>query len=143
MHLLSPAIFVQPVRRSGMVHAAARQSRQRQVLAESATAGDRALSPCDIPKFFRGDAAFANPAIYRLLEEAGYRYAIRLKANAALEREIEPWLKRPAGRPSHRPKVFYHSFQYQAKPWQHPRRVVAKIEWHRGELFPRVGFIVT
>jgi hypothetical protein len=23
------------------------------------------------------------------------------------------------------------------------RRVVAKIEWHRGELFPRVGFIVT
>jgi Transposase DDE domain group 1 len=98
---------------------------------------------CDIPKFFRGDAAFANPAIYRLLEEADYRYAIRLKANAVLEREIEPWLQRPAGRPSHRPKVFYHSFQYQAKSWQHPRRVVAKIEWHRGELFPRVGFIVT
>jgi hypothetical protein len=98
---------------------------------------------CEIPKFFRGDAAFANPAMYRLLEEAGYRYAIRLKANAVLEREIEPWLKRPAGRPSHRPKVFYHSFQYQAKSWQHPRRVVAKIEWHRGELFPRVGFIVT
>ena len=24
-----------------------------------------------------------------------------------------------------------------------PRRVVAKVEWHRGELFPRVGFIVT
>ena len=23
------------------------------------------------------------------------------------------------------------------------RRVVAKVEWHRGELFPRVGFIVT
>jgi hypothetical protein len=44
---------------------------------------------------------------------------------------------------AYRPKVFYHSFQYQAKSWQHPRRVVAKIEWHRGELFPRVGFIVT
>ena len=25
----------------------------------------------------------------------------------------------------------------------YPRRVVAKVEWHRGELFPRVGFIVT
>ena len=25
----------------------------------------------------------------------------------------------------------------------HPRRVVTKIEWRRGELFPRVGFIVT
>ena len=23
------------------------------------------------------------------------------------------------------------------------RRVVAKVEWHSGELFPRVGFIVT
>jgi hypothetical protein len=39
--------------------------------------------------------------------------------------------------------VFYHSFQYQAKSWQRSRRVVAKVEWHRGELFPRVGFIVT
>ena len=25
----------------------------------------------------------------------------------------------------------------------HPRLVVAKVEWHQGELFPRVGFIVT
>ena len=97
----------------------------------------------DIPKFFRGDAAFANPALYRLLEKEDYRYAIRLKANAVLEREIEHLLKRPVGRPTHRPKVFYHSFQYQAKSWQRSRRVVAKIEWHRGELFPRVGFIVT
>jgi hypothetical protein len=96
-----------------------------------------------IPKFFRGDAAFANPALYRLLEEAGYRYAIRLKANAVLEREIDHLLTRPVGRPSHQPKVFYHSFQYQAKSWQRSRRVVAKVEWHAGELFPRVGFIVT
>jgi len=97
----------------------------------------------DIPKFFRGDAAFANPALYRLLEEEGYRYVIRLKANAVLEREIEHLLTRPVGRPSHKPKVFYHSFQYQAKSWQQSRRVVAKVEWHAGELFPRVGFIVT
>jgi len=97
----------------------------------------------DIPKFFRGDAAFANPALYRVLEEEGYRYAIRLKANAVLERQIEHLLTRPVGRPSHKPKVFYHSFQYQAKSWQHSRRVVAKVEWHAGELFPRVGFIVT
>ena len=97
----------------------------------------------DIPKFFRGDAAFANPALYRVLEKEGYRYAIRLKANAVLEREIEHLLTRPVGRPSHKPKVFYHSFQYQAKSWRHSRRVVSKVEWHAGELFPRVGFIVT
>lgn len=96
-----------------------------------------------IPKFFRGDAAFADPALYCLLEKEGYRYAIRLKANAVLEREIEHLLTRPVGRPSHQPKVFYHSFQYQAKSWQQSRRVVAKVEWHAGELFPRVGFIVT
>ena len=27
--------------------------------------------------------------------------------------------------------------------WDKARRVVAKIEWHAGELFPRIGFIVT
>ena len=32
---------------------------------------------------------------------------------------------------------------YQAQSWHLPRRVVAKVEWHQGELFPRVGFIVT
>ena len=36
-----------------------------------------------------------------------------------------------------------YDFQYQAGSWDRPRRVVAKIEHHKGELFPRVGFIVT
>ena len=96
-----------------------------------------------IPKFFRGDAAFASPKLFRLLEAEGYRYAIRLKANAVLERQIAHLLKRPVGRPSKKPKVFYHSFRYQAKSWERARRVVAKVEWHAGELFPRVGFVVT
>jgi hypothetical protein len=47
------------------------------------------------------------------------------------------------GRPSKRPKVLYHSFRYRAASWKRERRVVAKVEWHAGELFPRVGFIVT
>jgi len=41
------------------------------------------------------------------------------------------------------PLVRYRSFQYQAASWGRPRRVIAKIEHHLGELFPRVGFIVT
>ena len=97
----------------------------------------------DIPKFFRGDAAFAIPELYAFLEAEQFFYTIRLKANAVLEREIEHLLTRPVGRPPHQPQVFYHSFQYQAGSWDRPRRVVAKVEWHRGELFPRVGFIVT
>jgi hypothetical protein len=79
----------------------------------------------------------------KLLEAEGYRYAIRLKANAVLERHIAHLLKRPVGRPWKRPKVFYHSFRYRAKSWDRARRVVAKVEWHAGELFPRVGFVVT
>jgi hypothetical protein len=41
------------------------------------------------------------------------------------------------------PVVWYAGFLYQAKSWNKPRRVAAKMEWHNGELFPRVGFIVT
>ena len=39
--------------------------------------------------------------------------------------------------------IRYKSFQCQADSWTTPRRVVAKVEHHVGELFPRVGFIVT
>ena len=52
-------------------------------------------------------------------------------------------MTRPLGRPPKKPIVQYHSFQYKAASWDTPRRVVAKIEWHAGELFPRIGFIVT
>src|SRR5512135_2103892 len=96
-----------------------------------------------VPKFFRGDAAFASPKLMKLLEAEGYRYAIQLKANAVLERHVVHLLKRPVGRPSKKPKVFCHSFRYQAKSWDRARRVVAKVEWHAGELSPRVGFVVT
>jgi hypothetical protein len=37
----------------------------------------------------------------------------------------------------------YANFTYRAGSWSRPRRVVAKVEWHSGELYPRVGFIVT
>ena len=47
------------------------------------------------------------------------------------------------GRPPKKPVVRYHNFMYQAGSWDRERRVVAKVEWHQGELFPRVGFIVT
>jgi len=97
----------------------------------------------DIPKFFRGDAAFAIPELYERLEAEGYQYAIRLKENAVLERHIQHLLTRPPGRPPKQPQRFYHSFEYRAESWDRARPVVAKIEWHQGELFPRVGFIVT
>jgi hypothetical protein len=39
--------------------------------------------------------------------------------------------------------VWYKSFLDGATSWKRARRVVAKVEFHFGELFPRVGFIVT
>jgi hypothetical protein len=96
-----------------------------------------------IPKLFRGDAGFASPKLFRLLEEESFRHAIRLKANAVLERQVAHLMKRPVGRPSKKPKAFYHSFRYQAKSWDRARRVAAKIEGQAGELFPRLGFVVT
>ena len=91
----------------------------------------------------RADAAFARPEIYEFLEAEGFSYTIRLPANERLQEKIDHLLTRPVGRPPRRPQVFHSIFRYQAKSWTKPRRVVAKVEWHRGELFPRVGLIVT
>jgi len=92
---------------------------------------------------FRGDAAFAKPEIYEALEQRDVKYVIRLPANDNLQPNITELLTRPVGRPSHKPVVRYKSFLYQAASWTIARRVVAKVEFHCGELFPRVGFIVT
>jgi hypothetical protein len=51
--------------------------------------------------------------------------------------------ERKIGRPPNRVRRHYASFSYQAGSWDKKRRVVAKVEWHPGELYPRVGFIVT
>ena len=100
---------------------------------------------------FRADAAFAKPEVYEYLESRDTGYAMRLPANEVLQGNIRHLLRRPVGRPPKacpepvegKPVVRYHDFVYQAQSWDIPRRVVAKVEWHQGELFPRVGFVVT
>jgi hypothetical protein len=47
------------------------------------------------------------------------------------------------GKASHKPVVWYKGFLYQAASWKTARRVVAKVKFHAGDLFPRIGFIVT
>jgi hypothetical protein len=94
-------------------------------------------------RYFRGDAAFANPEVYEFLESEGMGYTIRLPANRVLQEKIGHLLKRPVGRPPHEVRRYYASFGYQAQSWKKLRRVVTKVEWHPGELYPRVGFIVT
>jgi hypothetical protein len=81
--------------------------------------------------------------MYEFLEAEGIGYTIRLPANSILQRRIGYLLKRPVGRPPLEVRRYYASFRYQAQSWSKPRRVVAKVEWHLGELYPRVGYIVT
>lgn len=94
-------------------------------------------------RYFRADAAFANPEVYEFLEAEGFKYAIRLPANQVLQERIAHLLKRPVGRPPIEVRRYYANFSYRAQSWKTPRRVVAKVEWHPGELYPTVGFIVT
>ena len=61
-------------------------------------------------------------------------YAIRLKANAVLQESIAHLLSRPT--------MCVLTFQLRCGS-ERKRRIVAKVEWHAGELYPRVGFIVT
>jgi hypothetical protein len=96
-----------------------------------------------IRRYFRADAAFANPEVYEFLEAEGFTYAIRLPANKVLQDSIAHLLGRPVGRPAKDVRRYHASFSYRAASWAKPRRVVAKVEWHPGELYPRVGFIVT
>jgi len=93
--------------------------------------------------YFRADAGFANPDVYEFLEANRIKYAIRLPANRILQDRIGYLLTRPVGRPPHEVRRYYASFSYQARSWDRRRRVIAKVEWHPGELYPRVGFIVT
>src|SRR6266581_3739623 len=73
-------------------------------------------------RYFRGDAAFANPQIYEFLEAEGYGYAIRLPTNRVVQEKIGYLLSRPVGRPPLEVRRYYASFTYQAQSWKKPRR---------------------
>ena len=143
---------------STWIRARARPTASRKAAPTTATSAARAITHCSCSTSSatwngaRCDpatstapwvGAFANPEIYEFLEPEGMGYAIRLPANRVLQDKIGYLLRRPVGRPPHEARRYFASFSYQAQSWKKPRRVVAKVEWHPGELYPRVGFIVT
>ena len=82
-------------------------------------------------------------------EPLGYRRGRRVSCN-----EVVGTAPIPHGHaivnsppPNHSPQPKDQSVRYggpySSTPWDRPRRVIAKVEHHLGELFPRVGFIVT
>ena len=74
-------------------------------------------------RYFRADAAFANPEVYEFLEDEEFKYAIRLPANQILQQKIGYLLKRPVGRPPSEVRRYYANFSYQAQTRKKPRRV--------------------
>ena len=138
MHLLPPPVFVQPVR------ATLNGARLRPGNVHSADDWEGVLKPVvvrykgrKVRLYFRGDAAFASPEMYDYLEAESFLYAIRLPKNQILQESIGHLLTRPVGRPPNHVQRYYASFSYQAGSWNRKRRVVAKVEWHPGELCPR------
>ena len=103
---------------------------------------------CEAAKLRSGNVPSADDW-QEVLDPVVERYltaAVRLlfRADAAFVKpEIARRLIRPTEWLSPKPIVSYHDFVYQAQSWNVARRVVSKVEWHQGELFPRVGFIVT
>jgi hypothetical protein len=86
--------------------------------------------------YFRVDAAFACPSL-RVSGGGADQYAIR--PYQVLQNRIGYLLTRRVGRPAHHVRRSHASFSYQAGSWTKPRSVIAKVEWHPGELYPRVA----
>ncbi len=90
----------------------------------------------------RADAAFAEPELLKLCEELGIAYVIRIKSNNRLEELVDD-LAKTIKKDNQKVVTLYKDFRYQAASWDKERRIIVKIEQYPGELFPRVGFIVT
>ena len=94
--------------------------------------------------YFRADAAFANPEVYEFLEAE----RLQVRDPAACQPSLAgagsaTCSSARSGALRTRSVASTPASRYQAGSWKKPRRVVAKVEWHPGELYPRVGFIVT
>ena len=93
--------------------------------------------------YFRGDAGFAMPDLYDFLEAEHQVRDPPDRRTAVLQKRSAICFARPRGRPSHRCAALPRELHLSGRVMEKKRRVVAKVEWYPGELFPRVGFIVT
>ena len=97
----------------------------------------------DLRRYFRGDAAFASPTSMSFWRPKPAPTPSVSKPTRFFRKASPHLLSRPVGRPPNHVRRYDASFSYQAGRWERKRRIVAKVEWHPGELYPRVGFIVT
>ena len=100
----------------------------------------------DINMFLRGDSGYSAPGLYEQCETNGVSYVIKLKSNKALQNmalEFVDELNDKTKDNIAEYAVVYGQFDYQAKSWEHPRRVICKVEKPYGQMFPMIFFFVT
>lgn len=99
----------------------------------------------NIKIILRGDSGFASPELYKICEEHGVNFVIRLKSNARLQAIAESFTTEYAAKndvtKGHH--VYYKECMYQAKTWNKSRRVVIKMEKPEGQLLFIPTFVVT
>src|SRR5690625_3556380 len=99
----------------------------------------------DIKIIIRGDSGFATPELYKLCEELGADYVIRLKANQRLQRiaaEFESQITSEID--IHEGyHVYFREFTYKAASWDKSRKVMLKLEKPIDQLFFIPTFVVT
>lgn len=104
---------------------------------------DRAQrSFCEVA-MVRIDAGFPSAALLAGLEARGIDYVSRLRANPALDRMAERFLKRPPGRRPLEPRMWLYELRYQAESWDKPRRVILVVKEREGDLLLDRFFLVT
>jgi hypothetical protein len=100
----------------------------------------------DTELFLRGDSGFATPDLFRQCETNGVSYAIRLKANNILYKNVKHLCDEIVQATKDNMidyVVRYDDFYYQANSWDYPRRIIVKVEKPYNQLTYQYSFIVT
>lgn len=85
----------------------------------------------EVKLYFRADAGFALPEIFRVCERSQVGYAIGFASNAVVKRKIEARLEQArvvSCLMGDKARLFDDVY-YQASSWDAPRRLVMKAEW--------------
>jgi hypothetical protein len=91
----------------------------------------------------RADAGFAIPAFYEFLEEHDVRYVIGFITNNRLLKQTASLAQKATDnfQATGVKQLLFTAFTYQADSWDHPRRIIAKVEYTAKGLNQR--FLVT
>jgi len=94
-----------------------------------------------VPVKSRMDSGFASPAVYEMCEKHNAKYYIKLKSNAVIKRTFEEQVLTEEIY-ENKTEVF-SEFEYKAKSWTKPRRVLVRVQWKGDQLFPICTAIVS